>query len=543
MVTLTQLRDAALGGLDRAVAEWTDLAAALDGVVGRATTGVGGPLRASHWEGADADAAERGVAARGEQVMVAAQEARCVLTVLDTAAEQLRYAQHELRAGLEEAAAAGFTVFEDGRLVAADPTRGADAAMVSRRHELEQRLAVPVRTATEVDTRCAQTLARLHPTGTADWADTAADGACVMALAGLDLATIPKGDPVAAAKWWAGLNASERAMYLAGYPAVLGAMDGLPTEIRDRANRVALAETKVALLAELAAARAKRDAAGRTDDAKWRFRVTALKERLAAIEGLEATLRSGDDLYLMGFSAKDDGRAIVAIGNPDMAAHTAVYVPGTGAGLARIGSDVNRMRSLWLAARQESRGGGISTITWVGYDAPDTLVHAISTADADEAAPSFARFLRGVGVAQGISSNEHVTVIGHSYGSVVVGQAAHYSGGLFARDIVVAGSPGMHVTRAKDLGISPRHVWVGAADGDLVTDVGAGAHAPMSENDGVRRRVTPDAREFGANRFTSDGSRGHSEYWSTANPMSLNNQAAIVTGNYQDVRLEWGERP
>ncbi|MGW1667058.1 hypothetical protein ACWCQO_39010, partial [Streptomyces microflavus] len=284
MVTLTQLRDAALGGLDRAVAEWTDLAAALDGVVGRATTGVGGPLRASHWEGADADAAERGVAARGEQVMVAAQEARCVLTVLDTAAEQLRYAQHELRAGLEEAAAAGFTVFEDGRLVAADPTRGADAAMVSRRHELEQRLAVPVRTATEVDTRCAQTLARLHPTGTADWADTAADGACVMALAGLDLATIPKGDPVAAAKWWAGLNASERAMYLAGYPAVLGAMDGLPTEIRDRANRVALAETKVALLAELAAARAKRDAAGRTDDAKWRFRVTALKERLAAIE-------------------------------------------------------------------------------------------------------------------------------------------------------------------------------------------------------------------------------------------------------------------
>ncbi|MYS79731.1 alpha/beta hydrolase [Embleya scabrispora] len=543
MVTLTQLRDAALGGLDRAVAEWTDLAAALDGVVGRATTGVGGPLRAAHWEGADADAAERGLAARGEQVMVAAQEARCVLTVLDTAAEQLRYAQHDLRAGLEEAAAAGFTVFEDGRLEAADPTRGVDPAMLSRRHELEQRLAAPVRKATEVDTRCAQTLARLRPMATADWADTAADGACVMALAGLDLATIPKGDPVAAAKWWAGLNPSERAMYLAGYPAVLGAMDGLPTEVRDRANRVALAETKVALLAELAAARAKRDAAGRTDDAKWRFRVTALKDRLAAIEGLEATLRSADDLYLMGFSAKNDGRAIIAIGNPDKATHTAVYVPGTGAGLARIDADVSRMRSLWLATQQVKDPGEVSAITWVGYDAPDTLTHAMSTSYADRAAPAFVRFLRGVGVAQGIDSNSHVTVIGHSYGSVVLGQAAHLSGGLVAKDIIVAGSPGMHVTRAADLHVNPHHVWVAAAENDIVTGVGSGAHAPAVDDGGRPRRVTPDDSEFGANRFTTDGANGHSEYWSTRHSASLDNQAAIVSGNYEDVRLLWGDRP
>ncbi|MFI6583382.1 alpha/beta hydrolase [Embleya sp. NPDC050493] len=543
MVTLTQLRDAALGGLDRAVAEWTDLAGALDGLVGRATTGVGGPLRASHWDGADADAAERALAARGEQVRVAAQEARCVLTVLDAAADQLRSARHDLLAGLAEAAAAGFTVFEDGRMEPADPTRGVDAAMVSRRHELEQRLAVPVRKATEVDTHCAEALARLYPTAAADWADTAADGACVMALAGLDLATIPKGDPVAAAKWWAGLNPSEQAMYLAGYPAVLGAMDGLPTEVRDRANRVALAETKVALLAELAAARAKRDAAGRTDDAKWRFRVTALKERLAAIEGLEATLRSGDDLYLMGFSAKDDGRAIVAIGNPDKAAHTAVYVPGTGAGLARIGADVSRMRSLWLATQQINDPGEVSTITWVGYDAPDTLTHAMSTSYADDAAPAFVKFLRGIGVSQGIDSNNHVTVIGHSYGSVVLGQAAHQSGGLVAKDIIVAGSPGMHVTRATDLNCHPRHVWVAAAENDIVTGMGSGAHAPAVDDGRRPRRVTPDDSEFGANRFTTDGANGHSEYWSSRHSASLDNQAAIVSGNYEDVRLLWGERP
>ncbi|MFE2865218.1 alpha/beta hydrolase [Embleya sp. NPDC059259] len=543
MVTLTQLRDAALGGLDRAVAEWTELASALDGLVGRATTGVDGPLRASRWEGADADAAERGVAARGEQVMVAAQEARCVLTVLDTAADRLRVAQQELWAGLAEAAASGFTVFEDGRVEPADPTRRADGAMNSRRHELERRLATSIRAATEVDAQCAQALGRLHPTGTADWADTAADGACVTALAGLDLATIPKGDPVAAAKWWAGLNPSERAMYLAGYPAVLGAMDGLPTEVRDRANRVALAETKVALVAELAAARAKRDAAGRTDDAKWRFRVTALKERLAAIEGLEATLRSGGDLYLMGFSAKGDGRAIVAIGNPDTAAHTAVYVPGTGSELANIGDHVHRMRRLVTAARGYAEREDVSAIAWLSYDAPDTLLHAMGSSDAENAAPVLRKFLRGVGISQGIDSKRHITLIGHSYGSVVIADAARNGESVYAQDMIVAGSPGMHVAQAKDLNMNPSHVWVLAASDDPVPTLGSGAHAPVVEGSGRPARRTPDDEGFGANRMSTKGAQGHSEYWNLESPDSLDNQAAVVVGRYDETSLLWGRRP
>ncbi|WP_439675838.1 alpha/beta hydrolase [Embleya sp. MST-111070] len=538
MVTVSGLRDAALGGLDRVVAEWAELAAALDALAGRATTGVGGPLHASHWAGADADAAARAVAGRGEQVAVAAQEARCVLTVLDTAAEQLRAAQREVRVGLAEAASAGFSLSEDGRVLRADPGRGADVATV------ERRLAEPVRRAAEIDDRCARALGRLYPTPAADWADTAADRMAVTALAGVRPGTIPKGDPAAAARWWAGLSATDRARYQAAYPALLGATDGLPTEVRDRANRVALAEAKAAVTAELATARAERDAAGRVDDARRRFRVTELKGRLAAIESLEAVLGSAADLFLMGFDARDDGRAIVAIGNPDRAAHTAVYVPGTGARLAHIGSDVARMRSLWQAAGRLTDPGEVSAITWVGYDAPDTLVHATTTSYADTAALALATFLRGVGVAQGIETNRHLTVIGHSYGSVVLGQAARRDEGLFAKDVIVVGSPGMHVTRAADLDLDPRHVWVGAAHDDMVVALGSGAHAPAVAGGGGRpRRITPDDAGFGANRFTTDGAEGHSEYWSTRRPTALDNQAAIVVGNYAAVRLLWGVRP
>jgi len=279
------------------------------------------------------------------------------------------------------------------------------------------------------------------------------------------------------------------------------------------------------------------------DDPGLRFRVTELRGRLAAIESLEATLRSGGDMYLMGFDAAGDGKAIVAIGNPDTAAHTAVYVPGTGAGLSGIGEDVGRMRSLWLAAQQLKPVGQVSAVTWVGYDAPDTLSHAMSTSYADRAAPDFTRFLQGVTLAQGVNTNHHVTAIGHSYGSVVLGQADHQSGGLTAQDLIVAGSPGMHVANAKDLNGSPDHVWVAAAKDDIVTSLGSGVHAPIVDTQGRPTRVTPDDRGFGANRFTTDGSVGHSDYWSTDNPTSLNNQAAVVVGSYDDVRLVWGTSP
>lgn len=62
--------------------------------------------------------------------------------------------------------------------------------------------------------------------------------------------------------------------------------------------------------------------------------------------------------------------------------------------------------------------------------------------------------------------------MGHSYGSTVVGEAAK-TGGLPVDDIVVAGSPGMHVDTASQLMDDPRHVWAGASDSDPVARAGA----------------------------------------------------------------------
>ncbi|MYZ35364.1 alpha/beta hydrolase [Streptomyces sp. SID4917] len=84
-------------------------------------------------------------------------------------------------------------------------------------------------------------------------------------------------------------------------------------------------------------------------------------------------------LYLLGFSTEKDGRAIVAVGNPDTAEHTAIQVPGTSNQLDNVGSQINRAKKLQSSARawSEDQGQGqrqgqdVSVISWLDYDAPE----------------------------------------------------------------------------------------------------------------------------------------------------------------------------
>ncbi|WP_323135892.1 hypothetical protein [Streptomyces sp. NBC_01669] len=55
----------------------------------------------------------------------------------------------------------------------------------------------------------------------------------------------PKNDwPQDNANWWKGLSEEQRAVYVSMHPASIGALDGLPSDIRDDANRIVLAEQR-----------------------------------------------------------------------------------------------------------------------------------------------------------------------------------------------------------------------------------------------------------------------------------------------------------
>ncbi|MET9826264.1 MULTISPECIES: alpha/beta hydrolase [Streptomyces] len=451
---------------------------------------------------------------------------------------------------------------------------------------IADRIAAALQEATEADNKWEPKIRALKAdddltVSDRDWTDVKADTKGVAQAADSYLDSIkppPKeGDAEDNALWWKDLSPEERAAYLSLHPEVVGALDGLPAVTRDDANRTVLAESHAKYQMELDSIPPEPEKKYTTINTingpmkvhsdewlAWRDKYEGRKNDLqSSVDGMKAIEnrfdRTGVDgtpeAYLLGFDpvGKGDGKVILANGNPDTADHTAVYVPGTGTHLGGIDKDIVRGERLWAASTAQAPGQNISTITWFDYDAPrsaypgdkgDAIPEAISDSYAEKGGPTLREFLYGNRMAHQAESGPnnfgHSTVIGHSYGSTVIGDAAK-SGGLLdgplaADDVVVAGSPGMQADHAGDLGIRKGHMWAmdGSGDDDFVTIggrlVGLGDNATIPTDD-----------SFGSTVMKTDGGN-HGAYWDvdgSGNPSeALKNQARVIVGDYQGVTVE-----
>jgi hypothetical protein len=125
--------------------------------------------------------------------------------------------------------------------------------------------------------------------------------------------------------WWNGLSAQQREALLFNDAGVIGALDGIPATVRDRANRSLLP----GLTEQIARLDAKIPKTS-TDQEQ----LASLREKLAGLEGISNRLNrpvdgSHPQAFLLKIGTEGTGRAIVAIGNPDTADNVSTYVPGT----------------------------------------------------------------------------------------------------------------------------------------------------------------------------------------------------------------------
>lgn len=91
-----------------------------------------------------------------------------------------------------------------------------------------------------------------------------------------------------------------------------------------------------------------------------------------------------------------------------------------------VGCDIDRSDRM-VAAATEAGSPATAVVTWLGYDAPDDLVDAASESYADNGKGALAGFEDGLRAThQGVPS--HNTVVGHSYGTTLVGHAARDRG-------------------------------------------------------------------------------------------------------------------
>ncbi|MFD8915291.1 alpha/beta hydrolase [Streptomyces sp. NPDC059575] len=441
-----------------------------------------------------------------------------------------------------------------------DPNKG-------KAEDIAERISQAVNGAIEIDSRYAKILRELKaPDGLAVTDDMLLDEAhdtrdvqkAVGTYLGKD--SIPHGkSPADNKKWWDGLTQEQREEYQTLYPAEIGALDGVPSVVRDSSNRIVLDESRARVQSELDALGPEPpktivDAAGRTgsnpDWVLWNAKGgTRFQDQLKGMDAIESRFdRTGIDglppAYLLGFDLKGNGHVVLANGNPDTADNTAVYVPGTKSKLEGAAGDIGRMTRVWKEAHAMDPSQSASTITWIGYDAPQSIApEAMEKHWAYEGAPRLNNFLDGLQTVQGGPDAGHTTVIGHSYGSTTVGAASKAPGHFAADDIVVAGSPGVLVGDAGDLDTGRGHVWSEAARDDAVPlggkVAGLGGHKWGVQTfhglpyDAGHIQTVPSDEAFGAHRMAVD-TDGHSGYWDE-DSLSLQNQGAVVTGRYNQV--------
>ncbi len=238
-------------------------------------------------------------------------------------------------------------------------------------------------------------------------------------------------------------------------------------------------------------------------------------ERMAAGHGdhwRAAMLRAMADpaRQFLSFDGRDGGRAVEVFGDLSGAERIVVLVPGSDTNLDKYGL----LRGGSMRLRQ-ALGDRSVVIAWLGYATPSTVsLEALTTGRAVQAAPDLQAFVRELTAAKPAA---RISVVCHSYGSVVCGQAAY---GLDVTDILLCGSPGVGADNVAALDTRAT-VWAGRSSGDWVADV-PHTRLPFA---GVGFGTDPVSPEFGARVFEA-GDGGHSDYLRPG--VALENIARIV---------------
>ena len=302
---------------------------------------------------------------------------------------------------------------------------------------------------------------------------------------------LPNTEPEDVKKWWDSLSQEQKDQLIAQHPPELGNLNGINAVVRDTINQTVM-----------------NDDINRVENIAKRRGVSAA-DILAnhGMYGLSATdvtrygnaMKTRDDLnHDRGPEGPNQrpvmlwaydplafnrwGKAAIAIGNPDYARNTAVIVPGAGSSVAQGWmsghQDAINLYDQSLAADPEHHY--TSVIAWMGYEAP----HGFSDLRVSE--PGLARTggdllaadINGLWVTHNSLTPEHITVIGHSYGSTTVADAFAHSN-MHANDAVLIGCPGTDLAHsAADFHLDGGHVYVGAASTDPVSWIGEGTGMP-----------------------------------------------------------------
>ncbi|GIF21367.1 hypothetical protein BJ973_005184 [Actinoplanes tereljensis] len=211
--------------------------------------------------------------------------------------------------------------------------------------------------------------------------------------------------------------------------------------------------------------------------------------------------------HFLFFDPAGDGKTAEVFGDLATASRIAILVPGVDTtlvdferGLGGVARRAPGVQGRTLYQQLSKRDRDVAVISWLGYDPPEGIgVAAATYGRARSGASLLVRFVRDMTLRR---PDATITLIGHSYGSLVVGLAAPDLPEV--RDLIALGSPGMGAGRAADLGGA--HVWSALAAHDWIRRI------PQIRLFGLGLGKRPSSAGFGASALPTDGVEGHDYY-------------------------------
>jgi Alpha/beta hydrolase len=531
------------------------------------------------WGGDASEAAKEAIGQTRKDLDAHGNEALAVARAASAAADDIEQVKSDLAQLRADAESLGMAVDPVSNTIEPGPGAvGADPMEIElKRMQLQPRLDAILAEAVRVDEELAGAIDMA--TGETPIPDTPHDNRPEIQDA---LSKPPPEDPKQFHDLWEQLT-QEQKDWLYQRDHSIGNHDGMPAIDRDTYNRLTLAD-------ELAGAQAAADQAealkaqhpdwaqgqnipepnkpGAIFDDRlayeaWQRQYDAARngaKYLPDQQEVNKAVKDNSDrkLMLLDTHAGGQARAAIAVGDPDTATHVSVTTPGLNTavhdsigGMTEEATNLQREAPRQLRLTPGHELETVSTIAWIGYDAPQIpgsgdLGASLSGAwdvSHDDLAKAGARDLAGF--YDGLQASHegvpaHITAIGHSYGSLTTGLALQEPGTHGVSDAIFYGSPGIEASTPQQLQLQPGHVYAMETPDDpiqwvydskpiaqsipfgLGQLVGAGAEASGTGEFGPNPATNPNFTRLGTGpavvsdghggALTLEGAHGHSEY-------------------------------
>ncbi|EHI14743.1 alpha/beta hydrolase [Mycolicibacterium thermoresistibile] len=480
-----------------------------------------GIRRLDGWEGSASRAARQSFDPVDDDIANAAAAVGAVRTQVGETIAELTELRTAISEAKQYASANGYAIQFNGRVIDLwdlDDRANATPAELEQHKaaeaELQTMVSEIVERGNEIEAESARVL------WAANSGEISADGLTDVEQAtnaGARFALEPGAEPQEVENWWNTLSPEQQEWMIDNRPDWVRNVDGIPTEVRDESNRIWLPQERARLEDEL---RQELAANPNPNRPPFGMPARALERKINDLRKIEQVLDQ-KDTYLIGLDTSGDAtKAILAVGNPDEADHVAVTVPGMGS-QDDAGSTIEGMTregTLMQAEAQtqlERAGRGdetVATVAWMNYDTPPGLLEgAGSDARATGAAPVLSNYLESIDVTSTGTEEPHLTLVGHSYGSLAAGLSLQEGASDVVDDYVAYGSPGFYAMDESQLGMQQGHVFVMQAPDDPIRLVAETPWFGGDPADGsfVQLSTTAGTTPDGVYR---EGASGHSEY-------------------------------